>query len=201
MRALGHTLVHRLCPPRNAPPTSLFHGEILVLRARLQDVSATDAVARYVPHRWPRGDSARQALQAIRFDLVRFADVRSRVAAHAQCSQHRRGARNDSMHSSTCRRQERPLSPALDERRSPIRFLWASTSELHHRCGGLTLGLRVTSPPMHARSPQGRACQSHRTLQVHRLSSGRRTQRRAHGTDACALLSFPIAWRLQLPVT
>lgn len=49
------------------------------LRARLQGVPATEAIARYAPRRRPAGGSARQALQEIRADLVRFANVRGRV--------------------------------------------------------------------------------------------------------------------------
>lgn len=60
-------------PPLPSP------GEILALRARLQGVSAVDAIGRYAPQRRPRGGSARQALQDIRADLVRFANVRGRV--------------------------------------------------------------------------------------------------------------------------
>jgi site-specific recombinase XerD len=54
-------------------------GELLALRARLQGVSAVDAIARYAPHRRERGGSVRRALQQIRADLVRYADVHGRV--------------------------------------------------------------------------------------------------------------------------
>lgn len=54
-------------------------GALMALRARLQGVSAVDAISRYAPARRQRGGSARQALQDIRADLVRFANVRGRV--------------------------------------------------------------------------------------------------------------------------
>ena len=54
-------------------------GAITALRARLQGVAAIEAVKRYVPERMSRGGSARQVLQEIRADLVRFASVRGRV--------------------------------------------------------------------------------------------------------------------------
>lgn len=54
-------------------------GAITALRARLQGVAAIDAVKRYAPERMKRGGSARQVLQEIRADLVRYASVRGRV--------------------------------------------------------------------------------------------------------------------------
>ena len=54
-------------------------GAITALRARLQGVAAVDAVKRYAPERMKRGGSARQVLQEIRADLVRYAGVRGRI--------------------------------------------------------------------------------------------------------------------------
>lgn len=54
-------------------------GAITALRARLQGVAAIDAVKRYAPERMKPGGSARQVLQEIRTDLVRYAGVRGRV--------------------------------------------------------------------------------------------------------------------------
>jgi len=54
-------------------------GAITALRARLQGVAAVEAMKRYVPERMRRGGSARQVLQEIRSELVRFAGVRGRV--------------------------------------------------------------------------------------------------------------------------
>lgn len=54
-------------------------GAITAMRARLQGVAAIDAVKRYVPERMKRGGSAREVLQEIRADLVRYAGVRGRV--------------------------------------------------------------------------------------------------------------------------
>lgn len=64
---------------RPANPPFPEPGDILALRARMQGVAAAEAVTRYAPHRRPRGGSARNALQEIRADLVRFANVRGRV--------------------------------------------------------------------------------------------------------------------------
>lgn len=64
---------------RSTNPSFPELGAILALRARLQGVSAVEAISRYAPARRPRGGSARQALQDIRADLVRFANVRGRV--------------------------------------------------------------------------------------------------------------------------
>lgn len=66
-------------PKHTANPSFPKPGEILALRARLQGVPATEAIARYAPQRRPRGGSARQALQDIRTDLVRIANLRGRV--------------------------------------------------------------------------------------------------------------------------
>lgn len=54
-------------------------GAITALRVRLQGVGAIDAVKRYAPERMKRSGSARQVLQEIRADLVRYAGVRGRV--------------------------------------------------------------------------------------------------------------------------
>ena len=64
---------------RPANPPFPQPGEILALHARMQGVAAAEAIARYAPERRPRGGSARQALQDIRADLMRFAGVRGRV--------------------------------------------------------------------------------------------------------------------------
>lgn len=79
---------------RPANPPLPAAGEILALRARLQGVSAQEAISRYAPARRQRGGSARQALQEIRADLVRFANVRGRVdLAHAITDSAIRGAK------------------------------------------------------------------------------------------------------------
>lgn len=52
---------------------------LAALRARLQGIPALDVVRHYVPERMKRGGSARQVLQEIRVDLVRYAGVRGRV--------------------------------------------------------------------------------------------------------------------------
>lgn len=54
-------------------------GALTALRARLQGVAAIDAVKRYASGRMKRGGSARQVLQEIRMELVRYASVRGRV--------------------------------------------------------------------------------------------------------------------------
>lgn len=64
---------------RLANPPFPDPGAILALRARLQGVSAVEAVSRYAPGRKSRGGSARKALQDIRADLVRYANVRGRI--------------------------------------------------------------------------------------------------------------------------